>query len=204
MIDSYLTLVEPVQHKITRKKSRFLALVFPVRTPDAIDEKLRFARKTYHDATHHCSAYRLLVDDALVEGSNDDGEPSGSAGQPMLHQLAGRDLLNVLAVVVRYYGGTKLGVGGLVRAYADAVSEALDDVHIHEQLLLDRILIRCPAEVHSSVMSISHRFSAQIIELAFEGSVRVITALPPSRTEAYRAALIEGTGARACVEVLHD
>jgi len=201
MIDAYLTIKSSALHKITRKKSRFIALVSAAASLDDVQEQLDKARKHYHDATHHCSAYRLLIEDSVLEGSTDDGEPSGSAGLPMLHQLAGQDLCNVLAIVVRYYGGTNLGVGGLVRAYSDAVSEALEQTTIISRALSAHITIRFPVEVNSSVMSTLHRFPAQIEALVYEEPVRVELSLPPSHVGALRAALTEATGARVKMEV---
>lgn len=201
MIDSYLTIRDSTLHKITRKKSRFIALLSPASSHEDVEAQMVAIRKTYHDATHHCSAYRLLIDDVVVEASSDDGEPSGSAGLPMLHQLAGRELCNVLAVVVRYYGGTNLGVGSLVRAYSDAISEALDQAAIATHTQLAHIAIRFPAEVNSNVMSVVHRFSAPIENLVYEEPVRMEIALPPSQIETFRAVITEATGARMTLEV---
>lgn len=201
MIDSYFTIKDSTLHKITRKKSRFIALLSPASSPEDVQQQIDAIRKSYHDATHHCSAFRLLIDDVVVESSSDDGEPSGSAGLPMLHQLAGKELCNILAVVVRYYGGTKLGVGGLVRAYSDAVSEALNQTVIVTQRIMAHITIRFPVEVNSSVMSTVHRFSAHIENLIYEEPVRIEITLPPSQVEAFRAVLTEATGARTELEV---
>jgi uncharacterized YigZ family protein len=202
MIDSYLTIKDSIVHKITRKKSRFIALLSPAVSQEDVQHQLDAIRKSYHDATHHCSAFRLLIDDVVAEGSSDDGEPSGSAGLPMLHQLVGKDVCNILAVVVRYYGGTNLGVGGLVRAYSDAVSEALDEISIKTQKIMARITIRFPVEVNSMVMSTVHRFSAHIENLLYEEPVRVDVTLPPSQVASFRAALTEATGARTELEVM--
>ena len=201
MIDSYLTIKDSTLHKITRKKSRFIALLSPASSHEDVQQQIEAIRKSYHDATHHCSAFRLLIDDIVVEASSDDSEPSGSAGLPMLHQLAGKELCNILAVVVRYYGGTKLGVGGLVRAYSDAVSEALDQTVIVTQTMRAHITIRFPVEVNSSVMSTVHRFSAHIENLVYEEPVRIEVTLPPSQVETFRAVLTEATGARTKLEV---
>ena len=201
MIDSYLTIKDSTLHKITRKKSRFIAMLSPAESQDDVQRQLHDVRKSYHDATHHCSAFRLLIDDTIAEASSDDGEPSGSAGLPMLQQLEGKDLYNVLAIVIRYYGGTKLGVGGLVRAYSDAVSEALEQATVITRTLMAHITIRFPVEVNSSVMSTVHRFSAHIGSLVYEEPVRIEIALPPSKVEMFRAALTEATGARIEMEV---
>ena len=202
MIDSYLTISHSITHKITRRKSRFIALLSPAGSQEDVNQQLRAIRKSYHDATHHCSAFRLLVDDVIVETSSDDGEPSGSAGIPMLQQLAGKDVCNILAVVVRYYGGTNLGVGGLVRAYSDAVSEALDQIPIETKLITARITIRFPVEVNSIVMSTVHKHKAHIESLLYEEPVRLEVTLPPSHVASFRAALTEATGARTELEVM--
>ncbi len=201
MIDSYRTIKESTLHKITRKKSRFIALLSPALSQDDVQRQIDDVRKSHHDATHHCYAFRLLLDDTIVEVSNDDGEPSGSAGLPMMQQLASKELCNVLAVVIRYYGGTKLGVGGLVRAYSDVVSEALERATIVIRTLMAHISIRFPVEVNSSVMSIVHRFSAHIESLVYEEPVRIELMLPLSQVETFRAALTEATGARIKMEV---
>ena len=201
MIDSYLTINDSTLHKITRKKSRFIALLSPASSQDNVQRQIDDVRRSYHDATHHCYAFRLLLDDTIVEASNDDGEPSGSAGLPMMQQLASKELCNVLAVVIRYYGGTKLGVGGLVRAYSDVVSEALERATIVIRTLMAHISIRFPVEVNSSVMSIVHRFSAHIESLVYEEPVRIELMLPLSQVETFRAALMEATGARIKMEV---
>lgn len=119
------TIAAPVQHELVIKKSRFIATVEPVGSVDDADAVIARVRKQWWDARHNCTAMvtGLLGDQAR---SSDDGEPSGTAGVPMLEVLRRRELTDVVAVVTRYFGGVKLGAGGLVRAYSTAVSEALD------------------------------------------------------------------------------
>ncbi len=200
MIDAYRTLRTESVHKLTRKKSRFIAILMPVESKQDVERHLEDVRKTYHDASHHCYAFRVVAAESVLEASHDDGEPSGSAGVPILQQLESRDLRNVLAVVVRYFGGVKLGVGGLVRAYSDAVSEALESASIVTRKLMVHGVIRFPPEVNSSVMSVIHRFSVTVEGLSYEEPARIDIAVPPSRVEAFREALRESTGARADLE----
>ncbi|MCR9160504.1 MAG: IMPACT family protein [Nannocystaceae bacterium] len=109
------------------KGSRFIATAVPVPDEAAAKQALAELRARMPDATHHCSAWRLASPN--LERANDDGEPGGSAGRPILAQLQGRNLVNAAVIVTRYYGGTKLGVGGLVRAYGGAAAAALDEAH---------------------------------------------------------------------------
>ncbi|MCW4460051.1 YigZ family protein [Microbacterium sp. MPKO10] len=119
------TIADAVTHEIVIKKSRFIAHVAPATSPDAADDVVARVKKQYWDARHNCTAMvtGLLGDQAR---SSDDGEPSGTAGVPMLEVLRRRELTDVVAVVTRYFGGVKLGAGGLIRAYSSATSEVLD------------------------------------------------------------------------------
>jgi uncharacterized YigZ family protein len=201
MIDSYRTLADPAKARITRRKSRFLAFLHPVGSPDEIEARIAEIRRSYRDATHHCSAYRLVASPELMAAADDAGEPSGSAGRPILHRLEQADLLNVLAVVVRYFGGTKLGVGGLIRAYADATEAALAEARIVVRRVTVELLIRFPADVNSSVMATIHRCEAQVRDVRYGGAAEVWVTLPPSRVSAFREAIREATGDRAAIEV---
>jgi uncharacterized YigZ family protein len=130
-VSSYLTLAS--RHDLTAeievKRSRFLAVVRRVDDEDAARALVAELRKQHHDARHHCSAF-VLGPSPSIERSNDDGEPAGTAGSPMLDVLRGRELSDVVAVVVRWFGGTLLGAGGLVRAYGDAVAAAVDGARL--------------------------------------------------------------------------
>ncbi|OAN42746.1 IMPACT family protein [Microbacterium sp. H83] len=129
------TIAAPVEHELVIKKSRFIARVEPVGSVDDADAVILRVRRTWWDARHNCTAMvtGLLGDQAR---SSDDGEPSGTAGVPMLEVLRRRELTDIVAVVTRYFGGVKLGAGGLVRAYSTAVSEALDlAALVHRQSL---------------------------------------------------------------------
>ena len=130
-MSSYLTLSSRTDRvaEIEIRRSRFLGVVRRVGDEDAARALVADLRKQHHDARHHCSAF-ILGPTPSIERSNDDGEPAGTAGGPMLDVLRGRELSDVAAVVVRWFGGTLLGAGGLVRAYGDAVAAALDGARI--------------------------------------------------------------------------
>ena len=122
------TIKEPVQSEINVKKSQFICSLFPTRTKKESKEIIQKLNQQYADATHNCTAY--IVSDG--EGFDDDGEPGGTAGKPMIKVLRKNELHNVTAIVTRYFGGIKLGAGGLVRAYSKSVMEAIGDAEILE------------------------------------------------------------------------
>ncbi|MCK4750363.1 MAG: YigZ family protein [Bacteroidales bacterium] len=132
MNDLFKTIESPSKGLYKEKGSKFLAFAFPVAAEDEIKDRISLLRKQYHDARHHCLAWRLGPDIDRYR-TNDDGEPSGSAGKPIFGQIQSRDLTNVLVVVVRYFGGTLLGVGGLINAYRSAASDALGRARILEK-----------------------------------------------------------------------
>lgn len=134
------TLAAPIVRELVVKKSRFIARVAPVRSIDEADAVIGAVRRQYWDARHNCTAIVLGLTGDQAR-SSDDGEPSGTAGMPMLEVLRRRGLTDVVAVVTRYFGGVKLGAGGLIRAYSTAVSDALDDaVLLHRQELLEALI----------------------------------------------------------------
>ncbi len=122
---NYYSIKEPMIHEIEIKKSRFITYLIPIQTEEEFNEQLAAIRKEHYKATHHCQAF-ILNEDSSIQRMSDDGEPSGTAGVPMLEVLKRNNLTYIMAVTVRYFGGTKLGAGGLIRAYSTSVSEALN------------------------------------------------------------------------------
>jgi len=204
MIDSYRSIGEEAQAKVVRKKSRFIALCYPVSSIEQVETLLEQARHTYHDASHRCYAYRLLGDDAPIEYSSDAGEPAGSAGLPILQQIQKAGLYDVLVIVVRYFGGTKLGIGGLIHAYGDMAAEAITAARIVIKKQEIRLSLSFPPEISSAVMSLIHRHPARVEDVRYEQSAHVLVALPPSAIERFKRELMEATGARASWEERHD
>lgn len=119
------TIEKEVSAEIVEKKSKFIGNLFYVENVKEAEAKLEEICKKYHDARHHCFAYRIIGENSVMERASDDGEPSGTAGAPMLQLLNKNELVNILVVVTRYFGGILLGTGGLVRAYSQATSEAV-------------------------------------------------------------------------------
>ena len=121
-MENFLTIQEEEQTQIVEKKSKFIAEIYPVTNIQEVQNKIKEVKKKYYDAKHHCIAYRIIEEGRIIERASDDGEPSGTAGAPMLNLLKGNNLCNVLVVVTRYFGGILLGTGGLVRAYSKATN----------------------------------------------------------------------------------
>ena len=122
----FKTISENVSSEIVEKKSKFIANIFYVESVEEAEEKIKEIKKKYYDARHNCVAYRVFENDMILEKSSDDGEPSGTAGAPMINILQRNNLCNVLVVVTRYFGGILLGTGGLVRAYSEAMNKSLE------------------------------------------------------------------------------
>ena len=120
------TIKKDTSSEIVQKKSKFIANLFYIQSQEEADEKIKEIRKKYHDARHNCYAYSIMTNQGIINKMSDDGEPSGTAGNPMLSILQKKELINVLVIVTRYFGGILLGTGGLVRAYSEATLEALE------------------------------------------------------------------------------
>ena len=130
-----ITIKEHIQSEIVEKKSKFIANIFFIESVEEAENKIKEIKKKYHDARHNCSSYRVLEEGKIIEKSSDDGEPSGTAGGPMLNILQKRDLVNVVVIVTRYFGGILLGTGGLVRAYSDVTQNAIEEAEKQEIIL---------------------------------------------------------------------
>ena len=131
--DTYKSVAGPSEGLFKDNGSRFIAFLYPIETEEEVREKVSALRKEYHDARHHCYAYRLGLDGSTYR-SSDDGEPSGSAGRPILGQIDSAGLSDVLVVVVRYFGGIKLGIPGLIRAYKTSTADAIAHARTIEKI----------------------------------------------------------------------
>ncbi|MBQ1936940.1 MAG: YigZ family protein [Bacteroidales bacterium] len=151
--DTYLTIASRSEGLFKDNGSRFIALAYPVQTEQEVKEIVSSLRKEYYDARHHCYAYRLGYDGAVWRAS-DDGEPSGTAGRPILGQIDSLQLCDVLVVVVRYFGGIKLGVPGLIRAYKSSTADALASAEIVERIAGHWYRLDFPYENLPAVMKV--------------------------------------------------
>lgn len=162
MNDLFRTISSPTRGIFKDRGSKFLAFAYPVRDEKEIRLHLDTLRKDYHDARHHCYAWRLGAEKALYR-VNDDGEPSGSAGKPILGQMLSKDLTDILVVVIRYFGGTLLGVGGLINAYRSATADAFGQARIIECRVEERMRLEFGYDRMNAVMK-----SIKDLQLKFE------------------------------------
>lgn len=151
--DSYRTIKASSSGIYKEKGSKFIGLAFPVSGEDEVKKILAEVRKEHHDARHHCYAYMLGPDGNLWR-ANDDGEPSGTGGKPILGQIRAFNLKNVLIVVPRYFGGTLLGTSGLINAYKSAAEDALSNAEIIDHIIMQKCLLRFPYPAMNSVMKV--------------------------------------------------
>ncbi|MCK9613750.1 MAG: YigZ family protein [Bacteroidales bacterium] len=165
--DVYLTIEETAESVFRDRGSRFIGLAVPVENEIAVKQTLGKIKKIYYDATHHCYAFRLGFDKSIFR-FNDDGEPSGTAGRPIFGQIQSKDLTNVLVVVVRYFGGTKLGVSGLINAYKTTAREVLEKSKIIEKTINDSYHITFNYEKMNDVMRVLKDENAVFISQNFD------------------------------------
>lgn len=190
------TIAAPVRHEVEKiKGSRFIAHLGPVADQDAAEVFVAAVSAEFRDATHNCFAWRLQDGDAGFRYS-DDGEPVGSAGRPMLDQLAGRGLERVAAVVTRYYGGTKLGKGGLARAYGGAVAAALEQAELVCQPLTQTIRLGYEYGLTAAVEAVLRAFQLTPSRAEYGAQVTQEVAVRVEEAEAFRGQLWEATAGR--------
>ena len=204
--DAYRTIAKSAKAEpLKTKGSRFIGEAFPVRTEEEARERLGTVRKREHAATHHCWAYRLGPAGDTFQYS-DDGEPHGSAGLSIFRQIEGRELTNVLVVVTRYYGGRKLGTGGLVRAYGEAAGLVLDEAPKREIIVRVPMLLRFAFADTSPAMHTIGKFDAKDAESSYTAEGTELTLnVRRSEVEPMKKAFVEALGGRGdVVEISSD
>lgn len=173
MTDEYKTITGIIGEGFySEKRSKFLAFAHHVETIDEIKDILASYRKKYYDARHVCYAYMLGADKADFR-ANDDGEPSSTAGKPILGQINSYDLTNVLVIVVRYYGGVNLGTGGLIVAYRTAAADALDHATIETRLVEEVITYSFPYPMMNAVMRVIKEMQPRIVSQIFDNTCSI-------------------------------
>ena len=165
--DFYKTLTRSSEGFYKEKGSKFIARIYPIETEEEFKTVLASVKKEFYDARHHCFAYRINPENEQFR-SSDDGEPSGTAGKPMLNQLLSFELFNVLVVVVRYFGGTKLGVSGLINAYKTATRDAISQSKIVTNFITRNLNLHFEYPLMNDVMRIVKEEQLEVMEQKFE------------------------------------
>ncbi len=173
MITEFKTAASKVTNVLLKEKgSKFIGFLFPISTQKAMQEALNEVKAAHPKATHHCYAFRLGLQGENYR-ANDDGEPSGSAGLPIYNQLLSNQLTNVILIVVRYYGGTKLGVSGLVKAYKESAQLTLEQTEITTKELESHLTIHFPYSSQNALFTVLNKFGAKIIEFKAEQTCEI-------------------------------
>lgn len=193
MSDTYKTIVTSSEGIYKEKGSKFLSFAFPINTTEEVKELIKTFKKEYYDARHVCYAY-MLGADRKEWRANDDGEPSGTAGRPILGQINSKELTNIMVVVVRYFGGVLLGTGGLTTAYKEATADALNQAKILEKTVDKTISIFFSYLLMNDVMRIIKDTNVQIIHQSFDNECSMVLSIRKQDAELLSSKLEKITG----------
>ncbi len=192
MTDSYFTIKEFHTAEIKITKSKFISQAFPVKSQTEISEHIKEVRKKYYDASHHPYAFRIGIDKNNFKFS-DDGEPSGSSGKPILEVIDKFNLTDILVMVTRYFGGTKLGVGGLRRAMSEAAEKCLGEAVIIEKLITEKINLEFDYRFMNAVMNLIETEKIKLIENYSDEKCKLILEVRLSKIDKLKKELVSLT-----------
>ena len=190
--DAYLVPAEAASAETKVKGSRFIANIVAVKSKEEAEHALADFRKKYYNATHNCFAWRI---DENTFRYSDDGEPSGTAGKPIFQVLEGRALHQALCVVTRYFGGTKLGTGGLIRAYSEAAAEALRHLRLKTLVRAERLELTFTYDLENLVRRTINDFGGTIGESNYSEAIQITAAIPQSKAALFAERLSEKSNA---------
>ena len=176
-MEEFITIKENVQTEITEKKSKFIANLFYIESVEEAEKLIKQIKKKYHDAKHNCIAYRVIDKGQMIEKSSDDGEPSGTAGQPMLSILQKNNLSNILVIVTRYFGGILLGTGGLVRAYSNSLLNAIEKSEKEIKCLGQELLVELDYNEFENFKYYCKKNRINIIKVEYQEYIECIISL---------------------------
>jgi uncharacterized YigZ family protein len=178
--DTYKEIKNPTTGLYKEKGSRFISYLFPVYSEEEVKERLKEIRKKEHSARHHCYAY-IINPDKSAQRVNDDGEPSSTAGKPIQGQISSNDLTNVLIVVVRYFGGVKLGVPGLIRSYKTAAATAISEAKILTKTIKKHYEVDFKYPQMNAVMQLVKKFDLEVVNTDSGIDCKLIFAVPRNK-----------------------
>lgn len=199
MLDQYKTIEKRAQAEIIEKKSRFIANVFPIENQEEAETYLAQIRKQYYDARHNCFAYQLGEKNE-IQRCSDDGEPQGTAGKPILDVLKGPDIKNTLIIVTRYFGGTLLGTGGLVRAYGKAAKEGIMAAGIIQKVRIQLFELKMSYNLVGKVQYMLNEHNYIIRETQYVEVVSFTVEVEEGKQDEFEAWIIDNTNAEVMVQ----
>lgn len=197
---AYKTIYEGGTDEIVEKKSRFIAQVFPVETEEEVTEIIEANKKKYWDARHNCYAF-VLGAGGEISRCSDDGEPSGTAGRPILEVLTGQELRNVLVIVTRYFGGTLLGTGGLVRAYSQATQAGIAASRVIQKEVGHRITIDTDYNGVGKLQYVAAQLEVAVLDTAYTDKVQMTLLVPETLCDKVVKEVTEATAGQAAIDV---
>lgn len=180
-IDEYQTITTPQKAQFSVKGSRFIGHAFPVKSVEEALNSIQKISKEYFDATHNCFAYRVGVGENQIGRYSDAGEPSGTAGLPIFQAIDGSQLTNLVVIITRYFGGTKLGTGGLIRAYREATLKTLAKAQVIKDYVYSRLRLEFPYPLTGEVMHLLQSFAAKIECTEYTDVAKIIFSIRQSR-----------------------
>ncbi|PKR77973.1 YigZ family protein [Halalkalibacillus sediminis] len=198
MLEKYITVKQEGSHEITIQKSRFIGYVKRTETQEEAQAFIVSIKKKHKDANHNCSAY-MIGEQNLTQKAHDDGEPSGTAGVPMLEVLKRMDLKDTTVVVTRYFGGVKLGAGGLIRAYSNATSEAIKHTGVVERSLMQEVIITVDYGLIGKVENELRNSEYILDDIRYEENVAFHMYVPISKQEAFTTWITDITSGQAVI-----
>ncbi|MBQ8802283.1 MAG: YigZ family protein [Tyzzerella sp.] len=203
MLSQYKTVYSGGEAEIIEKKSRFIATVHPVKTEEEAIAFIEAMKKKYWNATHNCSAY-VIGDHFQIQRCSDDGEPSGTAGKPMLDVLLGEAIHDVVVVVTRYFGGTLLGTGGLVRAYSSSAKEGLLASKVITKMHGQKLVIQTDYTGLGKIQYILGQRGLTILDSVYTDKVELQVLLPEDEIKPVMSEITEGTNGQAVMELKEE
>lgn len=200
--NEYYSIVAPVETELKVKDSRFIAFLSAAESRQEAETQIAARLRRYPDATHHCYAFRVGFDDQLVAKSSDAGEPAGTAGRPILQALERRHLTNIVTVVTRYFGGTKLGTGGLVRAYGSATVAAIALADLTAVFPKQTLRLRYAYAQTAAVQKVLRLAQAESLHEDFGAEVVQVVAIRAARSEETQRLLRDACAGKVVIEVI--
>ncbi len=197
--DEYFTIDHEQTAEIRVKGSRFIGNTCPVNNEQQATEFIHQVSQKFYNATHNCFAYHIGLNPTMISRYSDAGEPTGTAGLPILNVIKGKQLTNLVVVITRYFGGTKLGKGGLVRAYSECTQQVFEQCSMVKKFLYQKVQLEFDYSLTGIVMRVISLFNANVYESYFEPNPRLILLLRKSMVENFKSNLIESTSGKILI-----